>query len=264
MLTDPKGKNYVATATPTTGRPVVDGRFSSAYLPDGGITLLRVEKPAAGEWVLSPQPGSPAIQSVTSSKALPPVKVSAHVTGSGRKRKLTWSARGLAGRTLRFTERATDAGQTIAVTRKAHGSARWALQDGSAGPRRVEAQVTSRKGIPFATPVVARFRAPGPARPGRPKRVTVRRRGETAIIRWPRVKGARGYTVKVRGSDGRREVFFPRAKRKVSSLRVAKTTKLKISVAGWITTRRIAGKARTATLRTVKTKRPRAKRKRKG
>jgi hypothetical protein len=258
VLTDPKGKNHVATATPTTGRPVVDGRFSSAYLPDGGITLLRVEKPAAGEWVLSPQPGSPAIQSVTSSKALPPVKVSARVSGTGRQRRLTWSATGLAGRTLRFTERATDAGQTIAVTRKAHGSARWALQDGSAGPRRVEAQVTSRKGIPFATPVVARFRAPGPARPGRPKHVTVRRRGETAIIRWTRLKGARGYTVKVRGSDGRREVFFTRApKRKVSSLRVAKTTKLKISVAGWISNRRITGKPRTAALRTATAKRKR-------
>ena len=151
------------------------------------------------------------------------------------------------------------------MTRKAHGSASWALQDGSAGTRRVEAQVTSRKGIPFATPVVARFRAPGPSRPGRPKRVTVRRRGETAVIRWTKLKGARAYTVTVRGSDGRREVFFPRApKHKVSSLRVAKTTKLKISVAGWTTTRRIAGKPRTATLRTVKAKRKPAKRKRKG
>jgi hypothetical protein len=60
-------------------------------------------------------------------------------------------------------------------------------------------------------------------------------------------------------------VFFPRARtRKVSSLRVAKTTKLKISVAGWINTRRIAGKPRTATLRTVTAKRKHAKRKRKG
>jgi len=51
-------------------------------------------------------------------------------------------------------------------------------------------------------------------------------------------------------------VFFPRApKRKLSTLRVAKTTKLKISVAGWTTTRRIAGKPRTATLRKVPVKR---------
>ena len=156
------------------------------------------------------------------------------------------------------------AAQTVSTSPLAYGGSTNTRSNGSAGPRRVEAQVTSRKGIPFATPVVARFRAPGPARPGRPKRVTVRRRGETAIIRWTKLKGARAYTVTVRGSDGRREVFFPRApKRKVSTLRVATTTKLKISVAGWRTTRRIAGKPRTATLRIVKAKRTPAKRKRK-
>ncbi len=260
-LTDPKGKTYTPTATQTNGRPVTDGAFSSAYLPQGDITLLRVEKPIAGEWVLSPRPGSPAIQSVTSSKALPPLKVSARVSGSGRRRTLKWNATGLAGRTLRFTERAHDVGQTIVVTKKAKGSAAWSLQGGSAGPRKVEADVLSEKGIPFATPVVTSFRAPGPPRPGRPGRVTVRRRGETAVIRWPKLKGATGYTVKVRGSDGRREVFFPRApKHQVLSLRVAKTTKLTVAVAGWIATHRIAGKPRSATLRAVKAKTKKAKR----
>lgn len=54
----------------------------------------------------------------------------------------------------------------------------------------------------------------------------------------------------------------PARKHEVSSLRVAKTTKLEVGVAGWITTRRIAGKPRTATLRKVTAKRKSAKRQR--
>ena len=43
---------------------VTDGAFMSAYLPEGKVTLLRIDKPLAGTWTLTPQPGSPAIDEV--------------------------------------------------------------------------------------------------------------------------------------------------------------------------------------------------------
>jgi hypothetical protein len=94
--------------------------------------------------------------------------------------------------------------------------------------------------------------APGPPRPGRPGRLSIRRRGESVVIRWPRLKRAAGYSVRVVGSDGRREVFFPNGKRhQVSTLRVARGTSLNVSVAGWIGTHLITGPARTGKLRAV-------------
>ncbi len=252
-LADPKGRIYTPTTTPNTTRPVVDGSFSSAYLTDGGITLLRVEKPIAGTWVLTPQPGSPAIATVTRSNAMAPLNVKARVTGSGRTRTLTWDAPGLGGRTIRFLERGANVGHTIVVTKKEHGTVRWALQSGSAGKRTVQAQVTAANGIPAGTPVVAHFTAPGPPRPIRVGRVAIRRVGENVSVRWPRLRAADGYTVRVLGSDGRREVYFPAAQTPtITTLRVAPSTKLTVRVAAWIDNRAMTGPTRTAKLAAVK------------
>jgi hypothetical protein len=66
--------------------------------------------------------------------------------------------------------------------------------------------------------------------------------------------------VRVVGSDGRREVFFPMGRtHQVNTLRVARGTSLKVSVAGWIGTHLITGPARTGKLRAV-TKKPKPKR----
>ncbi len=254
-LADPKGRIYTPTATPDTARPVVDGAFASSYLPSGGITLLRVERPIAGTWVLTPQTGSPAIGTVTRSTALAPLKIRARVTGHGRTRTLSWDAPGLAGRTIRFVERGSNVGQTIAVTAKRSGSVRWTLQDGSAGRRMIQAQLTSDKGIPAGTPVVAHFIAPGPPRPARVGWLTLRRSGETVRIRWPRLRHADGYAVAVTGSDGRREHFFPPGRTpSVSTLRVAPSTSLRVTVAGWIGNPRITGPPRRAKLAAVRSK----------
>ena len=184
-----------------------------------------------------------------SAKALPKLRVTARVKGRGRTRVLTWNARGLGGRTIRFTERANDVGQTIVVTDKQRGRARYAIEDGKAGKRTIEAQVTTDDGVPVMTPVVARYRAPGPPRPKRPGRLKVRRRHGTVTVRWARVKGADGYVVRVTGNDGRKEVhFLSRRQRRVRILTVAPPARLKVRVAGWKGIRSIAGPARKATV----------------
>lgn len=245
-LTDPKGRVYTPANTPQ--KLVTDGAFRSAYLPEGNATLLRVERPIAGEWVLTPQLGSPAIAKVTSANALPALKVSARVTGSGRKRFLTWKATGLGGRTIRFAERGKNTGNTIVVTKQGSGRVGFAPQGGSAGVRTIEAQVSS-SGIPVSAPVVARYRAPGPPKPGRPGRLRIKRSNGNVTVRWASVKGAQGYSVRVTGSDGRREVYFPSARRpQIRIPTVAPTTRLKLRVAGWMGTTKITGRVRSTTV----------------
>jgi hypothetical protein len=146
-------------------------------------------------------------------------------------------------------------GRTIVETDKQQGTASFALQGGSAGPRTVEAQVIGGDGIPEATTTVARFRSPGPPRPGRPGLVKISRAGETVTIRWLRVRDAQGYSVSVKGTDSRKEIhFLPAKTQKVLILRVPPETKLSVTVAGWIGTESITGKPRAATLKPLKTK----------
>ena len=147
-----------------------DGNFVSAYLPGRQRHAAARAAPRAGTWTLTPQSGLAAIDNVRSAKALPKLNVTAREKGRGRSRVLTWNARGLGGRTIRFTERANDVGQTIVVTKKRRGRARYAIQDGKAGKRTIEAQVSTGGGVPVSTPVVTRYRAPGPPRPHRPGR----------------------------------------------------------------------------------------------
>jgi hypothetical protein len=73
-------------------------------------------------------------------------------------------------------------------------------------------------------------------------------------VRWARVKGAQGYRVRVTGADGRREVYFPSAKRpQIRILTVAPTTRLKVRVAGWMGNTKITGRVRSATVPAAKT-----------
>ena len=74
-------------------------------------------------------------------------------------------------------------------------------------------------------------------------------------MRWARLKGADGYSVRVTGSDGRKEVhFLSRKHRKLRILTVAPPTRLKLRVAGWHGIRSIVGPARKATVRPQKAK----------
>lgn len=253
VLSDPKGKLYIPTSQPD--KPVADDDFASAYIPSLNRTLLRVETPIAGEWTVAPQPGSPAITTIDSAEAVAPLKVSANVSGSGRTRLLTWRAPGLDGRTLRFVERGKNVGQTIVSTNKAQGSQRYEIQDGFAGKRTVEAMVEGPDGIPLATPVVARYVAPAPPRPGRIGRLTVKRVGAVVTVRWPKLRAAEGYAIRVTGADGRREVHFPTARMRLLRIRlVAPETKLKVVAAGWIGSHKRTGRSRTATVKALRRK----------
>ena len=164
--TDPEGPHLHADRDAEQGR--AGRRLRAArYLPGGNVTLLRVQHPRAGTWTLTPQLGSPAIDNVRSAQALPALHVTARVKGRGRSRVLTWNARGLGGRTIRFAERGQGRRPDDRVTGKQRGRARYAIEDGSAGAaedrgaghqRRRAGLDAGRRPLP----------APGPPRPHRP------------------------------------------------------------------------------------------------
>ncbi len=246
-LVDPAGHVYTPTNVPA--KIVHDGAFHSIFLPKGEITLLRVDNPKPGEWRVQPDAGSVPVAGLRSSDALPPLAIHARVVGKGRARTLVWHATGLAGRKLSFAERGRNTGHTITTTTSADGRAAFVLSDGSAGRRTIIAQVTEG-GMPMEAPVVASFRAPGPARAARPGRVRLTRSGGDVLVRWTRAPRARGYLLTIRGSDGRRQIQMPGAKTRRARIRfVGPETTMTVTVAGTNGTPSLVGPARRAVLK---------------
>jgi len=244
-LTDPSGRVYA----PTPGQQTTVGKgFRSLAISGIDELVFGLDKPAGGEWTITPRDGSPAIKKVLGAAAAPKLRIAAKVTGKGRERTLTWRAPGLDGRTVRFVERGMNVGQTITSTRATRGRVKFSMQQGSKGARQIEALVAS-DGLPSPAVVVARFRAPGPDRPGRPGRVRLRRgKGQTLKVTWPRVRGADGYSLLITGSDSRRQKRIV-VKPGVTLKTVRSTTSLKVAVQAWKGNWKLVGPPRRAKLK---------------
>ena len=138
------------------------------------------------------------------------------------------------------------------MTKRATGTARFEIDDASAGVRTIEAQVSSQ-GLPVATLKVARYRAPGPPKPGRVGRLRAKRSRGTVTVSWPRLRGADGFVVRVKGSDGRRAVYFPTARQHRAKIqRVGRSTRLDVRVFAWKGGTRIVGRVRTLKIRAAR------------
>ena len=140
--------------------------------------------------------------------------VKASVRGEGRERTLRFRTPKVAGQRVTFAEESQRVYREIGTTSKARGTLRFRPAPGPGGRRRIVA-IVEQGGIPYAKLTVARYRAPSMRRPGRPRRVGLKRRGSKLLVGWSRVKGARGYRVRVAlPRDGRRLLFFPPPKRR--------------------------------------------------
>jgi hypothetical protein len=122
------------------------------------------------------------------------------------------------GQRLTFLERYEGGWRTIATAGRARGTVRFAPGDGKAGTREVWVAV-HQNGMLRERLRVARYRAPGRALPGRPRRVRVRRRGSTLRVTWAPATRAVRYRVVVRLSDGRRRTFMASRRRRSITMR---------------------------------------------
>ena len=208
-VTAPGGRRYQSPG----GSGFATDRRTFLWVREGNDTYLVLPRPPGGTWRAEAQPGSPAIASVGRAGPLPKRPVRGRLRGSGHRRVLDYRLKRVEGQRVTFFEVAGEGGpsQAIGRARGLRGRIPFSPAEGPAGPRRIEALLES-SGLPRGRVVVARYRAPGPLRPARP-RPRATRRGQTLAVRWKRVPRARRYQVSIRSSDGRGRFYEVRRPR---------------------------------------------------
>lgn len=196
-------------------------------VPSEHETDIAIAKPAAGSIEVAAAPGQPALEGVSSSLPLPHPNVRVKLKrAGGRRYKLSWSARRIAGQTLIFEDLDGRGQVRLLTTTRSRGSHEFtAPDDGSSGSQRLRT-VVEQDGLVRETLQGPRFQ-PAPVRLSRP-RVHVSLRGGFATVRWDGVSNAAGYQIWIATSDGRR-LFFARG-RQARSLRLTGARRVSASV----------------------------------
>jgi hypothetical protein len=241
-LSSPGGTTIVPSAT--------NVHAAAIALPVSGANLLAlaIPHPARGVWHVSAAPGSAAIASVSAGRGYAPMTVSARVTGGGHRRVLVYRAGLHPSATVRFAEyRGSTLLAILGSARRASGRLRFTPAGGPAGPRRIVALIGGAGAVPRTVPV-ARYRAPGPARPAA-GHVRVERRGRAFVVRIARAAGAARYLLTARTAGGRH----------VRTIVTGRRGTLTVPAAGWsdriavsvtpLSAAGVAGRSAHATLR---------------
>ncbi len=195
-VTPPSG---TAIALPQTD-PATANRDVVSFSDSEGATTIALRRPAKGKWRIGVQSGSTPIAKVESAEALPAPKVKATVIGSGPHRTLRYHVDAAPGQSVTFVERGRRTYSRIGEARGSSGILRFTSADGAAGRRSILA-VVERSGV-SRTLTVARYAAPGTARPAVPKGLRARRSGTTISVAFRRVPGAEQYRVQWQPSIG--------------------------------------------------------------
>ena len=244
VLTGPGGERI---ETPANGflnsREAVIWRGSA---PGDTSTFVMLPRTTPGRWKVAPADGSPAIASIRTGDGLAKPRVEARVAGRGRRRTLRWSAVPQPGHTVTFVERGPQTYRVLGRARGRRGTIRFTPGDGPAGRRVIEA-IVENDGIPRKTLTVARYVAPRPTAPARPRALRVRRTRTGLRVAWRRSAGAVKYAVSVETPDGRRRVFSTRRTRLAVGA-VPRRMRARVRVAG-LTVTNTAGRSATSRLR---------------
>jgi hypothetical protein len=194
-------------------------------------TYAVLVKPQAGAWTASINEGSAEITTVATAEGLPNVKVKARVKRrKGRKRELRYDARRIDGQRISFYETGKGVHSLLGRSRGGKGKLGFSAADGPKGKRRIVAAVESF-GAPREQLNVAAYKAPGPIKPSKPRRLRARRKGGKLVLSWRRSRGAKRYLVATRLRDGRRLELTTR-KRRLKIPDVPRIDSAKIRVAG--------------------------------
>jgi hypothetical protein len=242
VLVAPGGER-ISPVTPDD--PAVDSAKAIAGVsPKENATYVAIPKPAAGNWGIEVQPGSPGIAQVMQALPLPEPQVTAKVGGKGRARTLTVTSTPVQGRKFTFFEVTPRGERLIGVADGTGGKFKFNSAPGEGGKRVIEAAV-EQDGIPRKRVQVASYIAPAIPRPGAVKGVKVRRSKGGVLVSWSGGAGATSFLVAVNAADGRRNVLV--AKRRTLRVpAIPKGDRVTVSVRG----RNAAGKVgRAATAR---------------
>ena len=229
-LTGPSGRTI---ATPVSGYEktpsdvvIVDEKSETKE------TYFFIDHPEPGAWKVTPQPGSPAITSIQQASALPRPALKGHVSPAGRGReRLRYTLHPLAGQQVKFAEKQANGNFRVIGTARGHrGTVLFSPSAQLGKSRGIEAMVT-QDGRPREDVVIARFTvAPRASLPAPGHLRLSRRRGALQISFHP-VRGAAGYGIAVRLSDGRSlYVKLAAGRTRASIAAVAPTLSGKVSV----------------------------------
>jgi hypothetical protein len=190
--------------------------------PRLGTTYIAIIHPPAGRYTIRVNPGSPAIAQVLQAHGFTS-SVKARVTGTASRRRLVYAIKTKPGENVAFIERGEGVEgveRLIGATRGSHGALRFTPAPGPGGIRQILATVTengypvvlrpsasssSSSSATAGTPgqlIVARYRAPGPRRLGRVRRLRARRAGNHVLVFFERVPAAKQYVVLIALRDG--------------------------------------------------------------
>lgn len=187
--------------------------------------------PAAGDWTIVPNQGSPAITQTLTSGGYTPATVKAKVSGRGRRHTITYTIKNLGhGQRVVFAERGKFGTKIVGRATKRRGKLGYTIADAKGGRRRVLAMV-QKDGLETDRKTIGSYNAPGPVRPGKPRKLKAKRKGRNVVVSWRGARGAGSYDVRLRGRQGTSlGRFVAKKTRKVSFAHVRRDQKLKITV----------------------------------
>ena len=210
-------------------------------------TVVLLGRPQAGHWTADIAPGSPAISRIRRADILPPADVTAHVSGRGARRRLSYAIARRRGQVVRLLERAPGALHPLKTVRSGgHGQVSFTVAEATGRRRTILAQVI-QDGLPRQTLTVARFTAAN-ARVGRVSRLRARRAGARVIVTWRRAAQATHYEASVTDGAGGRIALAPRpGSRRLVVPGIARHEPVHVTVVG-VSDRGQRGPRATATL----------------
>jgi hypothetical protein len=199
-LVDPAGRRYELGPDDTARATDLFAFRSEA----DRTTYFAIARPRAGTWRAEPVAGSAPISTVQFAEVLPEPKIAARVVRRGADRILTYRAKAIEGQRIAFFERGRDVFRRLGATAGGAGRIAFTPGDGARGRREIVARVESF-GAPRDTLTVARYTAPGPLRPAKPRRARLAaQRNGRLCASWRPVRGAVRYEVTFRLRDGGR------------------------------------------------------------
>jgi hypothetical protein len=195
----------------TAGQAAGDGSVVIAPLAGENETLIALNKPAAGTWTITPQPGSPEISHMSFANGVAAPRITASVAHAhGSTYTLTYSVRRRPRQTVVFAERAGSLFHVLSTARRDSGTLTFTAASSPIRSRSIQALI-SLGGLPNHDVTVATYTAPVPA-VSRPGHVKVIHQGDELLVSWSAAGGAAAYSIAASLSDGRRLLFHAGAR----------------------------------------------------
>lgn len=164
----------------------INQRFAIVRESDTKTTVIVLRHPVAGAWKLQVLPGSSPISSVNKANGLAPPRASVTVSGHGKfYRTLHWHLKTEPGQIVHFVELGAEDSHMLISTTRASGHLRFAIPNGVAGRREIQAQF-QEAGLPRADAIAGSYTAPAAPTPKRPTNVKLTRTGTMVHVTWER------------------------------------------------------------------------------